>query len=319
MTDTQTPPVQEQNPTALTVDGPGFEPGMTEDDDAGGQLGLGFDDLMVEGDPAAAQDEADASKTAEGSPAPGEGQASDEGGASEDASQASSPVTDDTLVQVGDQQVPISDLRSAFESQVEAKGLIEYGQTYAGALKTFNSSPEGAKAVIQSMIDAAVQVHGPDIEVSEASLSALNPDSMTETERTLYAINRRTQAELDRVRGEFHQALEELKPIATEKRLKDLSSGYAAQVNQQYPDASVSPEEIANMMRETGLDDPIKAYKLASFDTVRGAKKTEEHQEKQADKPNIPRGGSKTFSTKGLSVDQIASKMRAGLVPINES
>jgi hypothetical protein len=187
---------------------------------------------------------------------------------------------------------------------------IRIAQTYSG-LERQMSKPETAREVIEEMIQVATGVWGADFEVPASVDSlAIDPSNLTESERGLLAINARLNQQLAAQNLAYKESNDDLrtKIDALEARY---TTDYSAIVKAAVPSSTATSEEIRRMMNDTGENDPVKAFKLASFDNPSGVKaQAKEKVDATPKKPVVvaAKGGkAKTYDSMatGMTADKI--------------
>lgn len=193
------------------------------------------------------------------------------------------------------------------------KDAIEKGIAYSELQKQF-TTPEGALEVINELVDMAFQQFaGFEAPASVDALQNLDPANMTATEKALLNLNRQQKANIDKLIAANEQFRQEtLKEL---EELKRVPVDLVQSVKSEIPNADVTDAQLRQMMKEQGVDDPVKAYKLATYG------KPSKAETKSTNRPAaIPgdAGKSKTYDSRNANADQIYWYEKNGYVDINE-
>jgi len=219
-------------------------------------------------------------------------------------------------------------------SEQSNKELLEFGTTYAEALNAMNSSPEGAKALIDAITNAAKEKHGDALKLDAVTSSAkdelddLDDDLMSDeakaVSRSLNQKLAQRDRELAQLRNENRAAhikltrveklLERFEPVIESARFADEADGYVAQIKKEFG-SDVTPNELRTMMRETGIQNPIQAFQVATYKAAQKAGYDRGYQSGAKTKPNMPAGDGRTFDITGMTADEIAERARKGQIP----
>lgn len=306
---------------AAVAENPAFDPGAFETPNP-------FDRLMAhEGGPSLDESPFSFMEDPVASAGEGEGEATGEAAAEgQDKGESADAPALPEKVDVDGAEVPMADLMEAYKGREAAAQAVESAGTYDAMIESFFAGPEGAADVIRVMMEKAhltYAEHDPKgfeeafggIGVPAPLPEDFDEATATPNERALVAQNAALQRKIGAMTTEFQRTLDGLKGEASAKALDQAGDAHAATVNAKVPGARVDGPTIARMMRETGLSDPVKAYKLASYD-----KAAESARKEPEAKSTMPRGqgAPKTFDPNDprLTVDQMARLMELGHVPV---
>lgn len=219
-------------------------------------------------------------------------------------------------------------------SEQSNKELLEFGSTYAEALNALNSSPEGAKALIDAITNAAKEKHGDALKLDAALSSAkdelddLDEDLMSDEAKAVSRSLNQKLAQRDRelasLRTEnkavheklsrVEKLLDKFEPVIESARFADEADGYVAQIKKEFG-SDVTPNELRTMMRETGIQNPVQAFQVATYKAAQKAGYDRGYQSGAKTKPNMPVGDGRTFDISGMTADEIAERARKGQIP----
>jgi hypothetical protein len=236
------------------------------------------------------------------------------------------PEGESPTVTIGEESLPLADVQAALDVKRRLGDVLtgdwagqdpaevtKLGLVHAGMLDQFGQGVDGALQVFGAIAGMLVEQYGeelPDVDEAPLDFTQLDPELMTTTERGLYAACR-AQAEQTRMAKE---TLAQLRGQAegTEKelaRFRNMES-YADLVRGKFPGSKVDGATVLKMMAEQGVDDPVKAYILATHDDqVRTAAK-KAYADGQKPRPDYPAGAEAPRVTDKMTVSEEAAYYR---------
>lgn len=223
-------------------------------------------------------------------------------------------------VDVDGTTLKVSDLVDLAKNVKEDAPIYALGEEYAAVRGMIIQSPETAKDAIQALIDGANAIHGSKVDLSDLDFGLLDPSTMTTREAKLYALAtqqreaiRTLNNTLNRTKEDSKKAIEELKPMVEKAHVNEAISAAVQFISTEYG-KQVTPAQIRTMMEQTGLDDPVKAYKAGAFDDV--VKSAPSGQQKPSSVP-MAQVNDRTFDPRdpNLTVDEMIRLQQRGFTP----
>lgn len=226
------------------------------------------------------------------------------------------------VLEIEGDSVKIQDLIEIYKDVKAEAPLYELGVEYSLIVEKVKESPEGAALALDMFEKAAAKYHGENWRAlaNAQPSSEVDVETLTENEKAIYSQLLKTQKALadqakvnDELRETYQKSLEELKPTIDKAHANTILESAAAEIKKSYGE-DVSTEELRRMLKETGVENPLQAWKIASYD--RGASKPVQER-----KPGMPSGqtGEKTFViTKDMTADQIAYYLSRGYTPVDQ-
>ncbi len=222
-------------------------------------------------------------------------------------------VSDDTEVDLGGgEKATIAELKEALADLKEAEPYVRLGDDYHAILTTFRSGEAGAREILETFLQQAEAQFGlgPEDFLPEGFEQRADDGGykakFQESQRRATALER----ELAKRTADYDSALKELEPQILKARRGEAAEAARLEIRRTLG-REVTTKELQRMMEETGLDDPVKAYKLASFDKAAVPPKTKA--------PAMPKGAptGKVFDPKdpSLTADRMVELMEQGYVP----
>lgn len=218
--------------------------------------------------------------------------------------------TSDSEFDLGDgTTLPVDEVRSRLAQYEQEAPLREQGRAFTEILQTFWRDENGAREILAAFHKNAEGAYGltPDDFLPEGGVS---DDGL----RLQYQASQRANTDLRKqiatMRSEFQSVLEEIRPEIDNIKAEEVAEAGRKEIRR-LSGKDLSAKEIRRMMNETGSDDPVKAYKLATYDN-RAAKASPKS-------PPMPKTGSsgKTFDPQdpNLTTDRMIALMEDGWVP----
>jgi chaperonin cofactor prefoldin len=312
------------NPNALMGGTPEFDPNAWHlgGDDAPGEVGS--DPLMGGEFPELKQEEdTDEDKGSEEPPAGTEAEPKDEPAEPTEIKIGDKTFTPEQLAELVSKGEDYTKKTQELSKEREAqKTELEAGQTYLSAMKTFEQSPAGAAQVIDAFLNFAKQRYGDafldhltvgiDFDNLSDEGKVLNNRlrTVSQNAQQLHQENQTLKARI----AEADKALEELKPVIENAKVAEAIDAAVMTIKRDLH-ADVTPTVLRKMIADTGERDPVKAFKLATYEERerRGYQKGYTAKTRTPDMPDANQGNMVDFDT--MTADEIVRAMQKGLAP----
>lgn len=150
------------------------------------------------------------------------------------------------------------------ENNTDPMSLMDAGARYNDLVHQLQESPESFKEIVSSLIRTGIEVHGQELDgfdFEEARGNLPDFEAMTPTEKFLYDRVQRSEQALQ-------QMVELVQKERTDQIKKENGSMYASAVKAAIPNADVDGRILAGFMSETGIQDPVVAWKAMNYDNA---------------------------------------------------
>lgn len=250
----------------------------------------------------------------------------EEGGSFDELLDSSQESTTPQTVKVGDKEYTLDELseyvskgqdytKKTQQLAEERKTLSEKAQLYDRFLESWETDPH---STLQELERLANQVRPRDTRGRFQAMPEIDPETMTENERALYERTKSLEAALERAGGALEKAEYVAKSVqmdrAAQKAALDIQAEYGIQTN---------ALELLALMDKHGVSDPMKAWKIENFDTVKetavkagqvAASKPKPNMGQAADQKIVPFDNWARRNREQWTPDRIMAAMQQGFV-----
>ncbi len=200
----------------------------------------------------------------------------------------------------------LADQRKASDAEIDA---------FNGLKSMIEGSPQTARAAIDFLRQEAITKHGDAFETASAEATPELP-ALSNEARWVKSIVDQAKSETSKLRTQVSQQAKQLEAVHDflKEHGETLKGATFAQTASTAIAAlksefglDVTAADLAQAMKGEGINDPIKAWKLANLDRLRT----------QAISPprSTPKSGSKTFDPDSKTADEIVRLMNLGFTP----
>jgi hypothetical protein len=323
------------------ADKDGFNPADYPDSPFAGEYKPDDEEYVPFGDgkPSGAEDSSDDEKPEPDADSKTESEG-DEGAEDGDADgaekepEAEAPAIPETL-KVGEAEVPTGEVLEGYQllkgleetvgnlgiADFDLKAAIQTGVSYGELMRAFGSGKDTAAEIVDGMFAAFVDAYGEDVKAPALRASDFDPKELEGLELSLYGALRIAQKANQDLRATNQKLAAEARGHAEKAALVDAMPKYVEAVKARFPDADVTGEQVAAMMKKHDIKDPVKAYIVDHAEVMQ--QKAREEGRKQAEvqkkKPTTAQssGKEKTFDSSNMKADEIARHLKAGEIDIS--
>jgi regulator of replication initiation timing len=209
------------------------------------------------------------------------------------------------------------------QEREEFKTDLDAGKTYLGALKVFDSGAQGAAQVIDQFVNAAKARYGDAF--TEHMMSGIDFENLSEEGQKLNTRIRTLSSQAQSLFNENQElkvkleaadkSLAELKPVLETAKQTEAIDAAVINIKRDLK-VEVTSTDLRKMMKDTGEADPVKAYKLATYEEAqkRGYNRGYSAKSKTPDMPDANQG--KTFDPTKTTADETLRLLQRGFQPV---
>lgn len=146
-------------------------------------------------------------------------------------------------------------------------GVLHQGLTFLAQDQAFGQSPEAAMEIVGNIVAAAREIHGDKFTIPEDIAASIDPNNLDDAGKIMYGQLNAANSRVKNLEATVLQLTQKVTEMNGMLSQRADAKGDLAKLHAALPETvgRIDDAALAKMKAETGVTDPVAAYKLATW------------------------------------------------------